>query len=222
MRVGEGSPFPPFFQAVPAEEWPRCFSLSLSFSLSPSDKVLLAMSRFFSIDRVLGLILLGLCCLYTYFAFDLAGSIAPFFRNQPMRVDTLPRILGIAGILASIVTILAPTTGAKRETDNQQLKENQERMADLSFANFGQAKWGQLSAMIALMIVYSAFLRAGGFIPMTFMMLLAGSLILGERRWLGMILVSAIAPVAIWLLVTYVLARTIPPLPQALSNLIGG
>ena len=76
--------------------------------------------------------------------------------------------------------------------------------------------------MIALMIVYSAFLRAGGFIPMTFMMLLAGSLILGDRRWLGMILVSAIAPVAIWLLVTYVLDRTIPPLPQALSNLIGG
>ena len=180
------------------------------------------MSRFLSVDRVIGLVLLGLCCLYTYFAFDLFNVIPPFFRNQDMRVDTLPRILGMAGILFSIITIIAPTTGVATKPDNKQLKDSQERMADLSFANFGGAKWGQLAAMIALMIVYSTYLRAGGFIPMTFFMLLGGSLILGERRWVAMILVSAIAPIAIWLLVTYVLDRTIPPLPGFLLEVLKG
>jgi putative tricarboxylic transport membrane protein len=180
------------------------------------------MSRLLSADRIVGFILLILCCLFTYFAFDLAKTIPPFFKNQPMRVDTLPRILGVAGILASIVTIIAPTTGAKREPENKQLKENEDRMADLSFANFGQAKWGQLVAMIALMIVYSTYLRAGGFIPSTFCLLLFGSIILGERRWIAMIIVSVVAPLAIWLLVTYVLDRTIPPLPKALMNMLGG
>jgi|GEM_PF-1374183 len=182
------------------------------------------MSRLLSADRIVGVILLILCCLFTYFAFDLAKTIPPFFQNQPMRVDTLPRILGIAGIIASVVTIIAPTTGssAAQSTDaDKQLKENQDRMADLSFDNFGQAKWGQLVAMIALMIVYSTYLRAGGFIPATFFLLLFGSIILGERRWIVMVLVSFLAPMAIWLLVTYVLDRTIPPLPKAIMNMLG-
>lgn len=180
------------------------------------------MSRLLSADRIVGVILLILCCLFTYFAFDLAKTIPPFFKNQPMRVDTLPRILGVAGILASIVTIIAPTTGAKREPQQKQVKENEDRMADLSFANFGQAKWGQLIAMIALMIVYSTYLRAGGFIPATFFLLLFGSIILGERRWIAMVIVSIVAPLAIWLLVTYVLDRTIPPLPRALLDMLRG
>lgn len=180
------------------------------------------MSRFLSADRIVGVILLILCCMFTYFAFDLAKTIPPFFQNQPMRVDTLPRILGVAGILASLVTIIAPTTGAAREKQPKQVKDNEDRMADLSFANFGQAKWGQLIAMIALMIVYSTYLRAGGFIPATFLLLLFGSIILGERRWIAMVIVSLVAPLAIWLLVTYVLDRTIPPLPKALLTLIGG
>ena len=204
------------------------------------------MSRFLTADRIVGVILLILCCLFTYFAFDLAKTIPPFFKNQPMRVDTLPRILGVAGIIASVVTIIAPTTGAKARADavknadadaskgegegasegeeltQAQLKENQDRMADLSFANFRQAKWGQLVAMIALMIVYSTYLRAGGFIPSTFFLLLLGSIILGERRWIAMVMVSLVAPLAIWLLVTYVLDRTIPPLPKAIMNMLGG
>ena len=81
---------------------------------------------------------------------------------------------------------------------------------------------GPSVAMIALMIVYSTYLRAGGFIPSTFFLLLFGSIILGERRWVAMVLVSIIAPLAIWLLVTYVLDRTIPPLPRALMDMMGG
>jgi len=180
------------------------------------------MSRFLSPDRIIGFILLLACAFYTFVAFDMVNYIPPFFKNQPMRVDTLPRILGVAGLITSVVTIISPTTGAKKVTENKQLKDSQERMADLSFENFGQAKWGQLCAMIALMIVYSTYLRAGGFIPTTFLMLFFGSIILGERRWIAMIIVSAVAPIAIWLLVTYVLDRTIPPLPRALLDMLGG
>ena len=76
--------------------------------------------------------------------------------------------------------------------------------------------------MIALMFVYASVLRMGGFIPTTFFLLLFGSILLGERRWIAMVIVSLAAPLAIWLLVTYVLQRTIVPLPAPLMNLIGG
>ena len=112
------------------------------------------MSRLLSADRIVGVILLILCCLFTYFAFDLAKTIPPFFQNQPMRVDTLPRILGIAGIIASVVTIIAPTTGssAAQSTDaDKQLKENQDRMADLSFDNFGQDHLLLLGLLLAVL-----------------------------------------------------------------------
>ena len=56
----------------------------------------------------------------------------------------------------------------------------------------------------------------------TFFLLLFGSILLGERRWIAMVIVSLAAPLSIWLLVTYVLQRTIVPLPAPLMNLIGG
>jgi putative tricarboxylic transport membrane protein len=180
------------------------------------------MARLLTPDRIIGVILLIFSCLFTWAAFDLEKTIPPFFRNQPMRLDTLPRILGVFSIIASVITIISPTTGAKRVSDNKQLKESEDRMADLSFETFGQAKWGQLCAMIALMFVYASVLRMGGFIPTTFFLLLFGSILLGERRWIAMVIVSLAAPLAIWLLVTYVLQRTIVPLPKPLMNLIGG
>jgi hypothetical protein len=197
------------------------------------------MGRYITADVIVGFVLLILCCIFTYLAFFvLIDSIPPFFRNQPMRLDTMPRILGIFGIIASVITIVSPIISKVLEdvlasnksadeaepedAQTKSLKESKERMADLSFATFGEAKWGQLAAMIALMIVYASFLRLGGFIPTTFFLLLTGSIILGERRWVGMILTSLIAPLAIWLLVTFVLDRTIVPLPAPLMNLIGG
>lgn len=197
------------------------------------------MGRYITADVIVGFVLLILCCIFTYLAFFvLIDSIPPFFRNQPMRLDTMPRILGIFGIIASVITIVSPIISKVLEdvlasnksadeaepedAQTKSLKESKERMADLSFATFGEAKWGQLAAMIALMIVYASFLRLGGFIPTTFFLLLIGSIILGERRWVGMILTSLIAPLAIWLLVTFVLDRTIVPLPAPLMNLIGG
>lgn len=212
------------------------------------------MGRYITADVIVGFILLIMSCIFTYLAFFvLIDSIPPFFRNQPMRLDTMPRILGVFGIIASVITLISPiietvrkdraaaaasadattaesttaesTTAESTSPEDAQaksLKESQDRMADLSFANFGEAKWGQLAAMIALMIVYASFLRMGGFILTTFFLLLFGSIILGERRWVAMILTSLIAPLAIWLLVTYVLDRTIVPLPAPLMNLIGG
>ena len=171
------------------------------------------MPRWLTIDRIIGLALLAASIFYFLQAIELAESIKPFFQRRAMRMDTMPYILGIVAIIASIVTIIAPNTSVS-DIKDEKVKDAKKKLGDLSFEHFGDYDYGKLAAMIAMMCLYAYFLRDAGFIPSTAIFLFAGSLLLGERRWLAMILVSIIAPLLIWLLVTYVLERRIPPLPQ--------
>ena len=67
------------------------------------------MGRYITADVIVGFILLVMSCIFTYLAFFvLIDSIPPFFRNQPMRLDTMPRILGVFGIIASVITLISP------------------------------------------------------------------------------------------------------------------
>ena len=169
--------------------------------------------KWITIDRVVGIVLLVISVLFMLQAMALEEVIAPIFKNRPMRLDTMPKIIGVIAIIASIITIIAPTMGTTQPSD-QKVKVAKEKLSDLSFANIGDYAVGQLALMIAMMCVYAMVLRPLGFIPSTMIFLFLGSLLLGERRWVGMVLVSIIAPTSIWLLVTYVLDRKIPAFPQ--------
>ena len=170
------------------------------------------MPKWLTIDRIVGLALLAASVFYFLQAIALEDAIAPFFRRQAMRMDTMPYILGIVAIIASVITIIAPNTSV-RQAQDAKVKDAKEKLSDLSFDNFGDYDYGKLAVMIAMMCVYAAYLRAAGFIPSTAVFLFLGSLVLGERRWIAMIMVAAIAPTVIWLLVTYVLERRIPAFP---------
>jgi putative tricarboxylic transport membrane protein len=63
------------------------------------------------------------------------------------------------------------------------------------------------------MVAYAILLRPVGFLLATSGFLIGGSVILGERRWVVMIVVSAIATVGIWYLVQEVLGIFLRPLP---------
>ncbi len=150
-------------------------------------------------------------------ALQLVNDIAPIFRNQPMRLDTMPKIIGVVAILASLITLVVPSTSVLKSEDPKVLEAKENLKDEISFANIGDYAVGQLAVMVALMCVYALVLRPFGFLPATACFLFLGSLLLGERRWLGLILVSTIAPTAIWLLVTYVLERKIPAWPEFLG-----
>lgn len=171
------------------------------------------MPKWLTVDRVIGFLLLAASVFYFIQAIGLEEAIAPFFKRRAMRMDTMPYLLGILAIIASLVTIIAPST-AVAEVKDEKVKDAKKKLGDLSFDNFSDYEYGKLAAMVAMMCLYAYFLRDAGFIPSTAIFLFAGSLLLGERRWLAMISVSILAPVLIWLLVTYVLERRIPPLPQ--------
>ena len=175
------------------------------------------MAAWFTVDRIVGIVLLIVSILFMIRALQLVNDIAPIFRNQPMRLDTMPKIIGVVAILASFITIFMPSTSV-RDIEDEKVAEAKDKLKEeISFANIGDYAVGQLAVMIALMCVYALVLRPLGFIPATACFLFLGSLLLGERRWVGMIGVSVIAPTAIWLLVTYVLERKIPAWPEFLG-----
>ena len=173
------------------------------------------MANWFTADRIVGLVLLVASVFFMFQALQLEHVIPPAFRKTPMRLDTMPKIIGVIAIAASLLTIFMPST-LTRESEDTKVKDANEKLKDLSFANIGNYAVGQLAAMISLMCVYALVLRPLGFIPSTALFLFLGSFLLGERRWVGLILTSLIAPISIWLLVTYVLERKIPALPQFL------
>ena len=170
------------------------------------------MPPWLTVDRIVGLVLLVVSILFMLQALQLVHDIAPIFRDQPMRLDTLPKIIGVVAILAALVTIFMPSTSLPKGN-----KAEEQRKEEISFANIGDYAVSQLAAMVALMSVYALVLRSFGFIPATFCFLFLGSLLLGERRWVGLVSVSILAPSAIWLLVTYVLDRRIPAWPAFLG-----
>lgn len=68
------------------------------------------------------------------------------------------------------------------------------------------------------MTAYALLLLPLGFLLSTFLFLVLGSLILGERRWISMILAAGIASVGIWYLVQQVLGIFLRPLPAILGG----
>jgi putative tricarboxylic transport membrane protein len=63
------------------------------------------------------------------------------------------------------------------------------------------------------MAAYATMLRPAGFLLATTGFLLGGSAILGERRWLTMLVVALIAAGSVWYLVQEVLGIFLRPLP---------
>jgi putative tricarboxylic transport membrane protein len=72
--------------------------------------------------------------------------------------------------------------------------------------------------LLGLMVAYALLLRPLGFLVATFLFLTCGSFILGERRFVLMAVVAAIAAGFIWYLVDVVLGIFLSPLPLFLNG----
>ena len=154
-----------------------------------------------ALDRWVALVLLGICLTYGYTAwFMMDGALPPIMKRLAVWPSSFPKVLSIAGIILSLIVLLG-------------IEKGEVKVGDIDYRRLHEYKLGQALALLGLMVAYAILLRPAGFLLATSGFLIGGSVILGERRWIVMIVVSTIATFGIWYLVQEVLGIFLRPLP---------
>lgn len=154
-----------------------------------------------ALDRWVALVLLGICLTYGYTAwFMMDGALPPIMKRLAVWPSSFPKVLSIAGIILSLIVLLG-------------IEKGEVKVGDIDYRRLHEYKLDQALALLGLMVAYAILLRPAGFLLATSGFLIGGSVILGERRWIVMIVVSAIATFGIWYLVQEVLGIFLRPLP---------
>ena len=154
-----------------------------------------------ALDRWVALVLLGICLVYGYTAwFTMDGALPPIMKRLAVWPSSFPKILSIAGVILSLIVVLG-------------IEKGELKMGDIDDRRLHEYKLGQALALLGLMVAYAILLRPAGFLLATSGFLIGGSVILGERRWSVMIVVSSIATFGIWYLVQEVLGIFLRPMP---------
>jgi len=128
------------------------------------------------------------------------GALPPIMKRLAVWPSSFPKVLSIAGIILSLTVVLG-------------IEKGEVKVGDIDYRRLHEYKLGQALALLGLMVAYAILLRPAGFLLATSGFLIGGSVILGERRWIVMIVVSAIATFGIWYLVQEVLGIFLRPLP---------
>ena len=159
-----------------------------------------------ALDRWVALVLLGICLIYGYTAwFMMDGALPPIMKRLAVWPSSFPKVLSIAGIILSSVVLLG-------------VEKGEEQVGDIDYRRLHEYKLGQALVLLGLMVAYAILLRPAGFLLATSGFLIGGSMILGERRWFVMIVVSVIATFGIWYLVQEVLGIFLRPLPYFMGT----
>ena len=154
-----------------------------------------------ALDRWVALVLLGICLVYGYTAwFTMDGALPPIMKRLAVWPSSFPKVLSIAGIILSLIVVLG-------------IEKGELKVGDIDYRRLHEYKLGQALALLGLMGAYAILLRPAGFLLATSGFLIGGSVILGERRWSVMIVVSSIATFGIWYLVQEVLGIFLRPMP---------
>ena len=159
-----------------------------------------------ALDRWVALVVLGICLIYGYTAwFMMDGALPPIMKRLAVWPSSFPKVLSLAGIILSSIVLLG-------------IEKGEERVGDIDYRRLHEYKLGQALVLLGLMVAYAILLRPAGFLLATSGFLIGGSMILGERRWFVMIVVSTIATFGIWYLVQEVLGIFLRPLPYFMGT----
>lgn len=159
-----------------------------------------------ALDRWIALIILGVCMAYGYTAwFVMDEGLAPFMRRAPIWPSSFPKVLSVIGIVTSLIILIG-------------FEKSDAKELEIDYRRLGDYHLGQAIALLALMVAYALLLRPFGFLGSTFGFLVLGSALLGERRWIMMGVIAALATFIVWYLVQQVLGIYLRPLP----GFIGG
>ena len=143
-----------------------------------------------ALDRWIALVFVLIFLIYGYTAFfGMDHLLAPIMRRNPVWPSTFPKILSVSGLIISMVVLL-----------------NFEKSSNVIGDDMSLSKWRQYKLLDAVllilgMIFYAVFLRNLGFIAATFLFLFLGGVLLGERRYLLSLVISAISSYGVWYLV---------------------
>ena len=162
-----------------------------------------------AIDRWIAFIILLICLAYGYAAyFTMDGSLPPIMQRSPIWPSSFPKVLAIGGILLSLAIVIGVEKSPPKDQD----------AADINLSRLGEYKVGQALLLLGLMVAYALLLRPLGFLASTFLFLSVGSFILGERKFVLMIIVSAIAAGSVWYLVDEILGIFLRPFPAFMTG----
>jgi len=160
-----------------------------------------------ALDRWIALIILLMCTGYAYTAFfTMDDLLAPFMRRDPIWPSTFPKVLSVMGMIAALLILLGFEKG-----------DGTIKSGEINYRRLQDYKIGQAAILLGLMVAYALLLRPLGFIGSTVGFLIAGSLLLGERRLHILIPVAVIAAFGIWYLVQEVLGIFLRPGPFCLG-----
>jgi putative tricarboxylic transport membrane protein len=159
-----------------------------------------------ALDRWVALVVLGICLIYGYTAwFMMDGALPPIMKRLAVWPSSFPKVLSLAGVILSSIVLLG-------------VEKGEEKVGDIDYRRLHEYKLGQALVLLGLMVAYAILLRPAGFLLATSGFLIGGSMILGERRWFVMIVVSTIATFGIWYLVQEVLGIFLRPLPYFMGT----
>lgn len=161
-----------------------------------------------ALDRWLALVILLICLAYGYAAyFTMDALLPPIMQRSPIWPSSFPKVLAVGGILLSLSILL----GFEKSPEKNEA-------AEINLSRLHEYKVGQALLLLGAMVAYALLLRPLGFLGATFLFLAGGSFILGERRFVLMAVVAAVAAGAVWYLVDVVLGIFLSPFPSFMSG----
>lgn len=155
-----------------------------------------------ALDRWIALVILIVCLIYGYTAwFTMDGLLPPIMQRNPVWPSSFPKILSIMAIMIALMVIFGLE------------KEDKPKAPEINYRRLTDYKLTQALILIGLMVLYAFCLRPAGFLLSTFVFLGLGAVVLGERRFVLVALVSAAAALGVWYLVEQVLGIFLRPFP---------
>jgi putative tricarboxylic transport membrane protein len=126
-------------------------------------------------SRVIGVLFLSLSCCYLYFGHQIPLDF--WSEGEVFNARSMPYLIGISGIFVATALILVPTHPTTTNV-HQQWRE------------LKQLNWLPTMGFALIIALYGLSLEYLGFIFCSSLFLFCSSAILGERRWLLMVVLS--------------------------------
>ncbi|PIE45402.1 MAG: hypothetical protein CSA45_03435 [Gammaproteobacteria bacterium] len=148
-----------------------------------------------NLDRLVALLMVAFFVAYIYLSYHF--DLLPFERRASFRPDSMPKGIGILGLILSIIVLF--TANGHPNQDNQ---------------GWRTYDYKSYAGIIISMMLYAAFLKPAGFVVATTAFIIVSAIILGERKYTKLFIIALIGALAIWLVVDRLLGIYLYPIPE--------
>lgn len=148
-----------------------------------------------NLDRLVALFIVAFFVAYIYLSYNF--ELLPFERRMSFRPDTMPRGIGILGLLLAVIVLFTADGHANKDNKNWQHHD-----------------YVRYALMIVAMVVYATLLKPAGFVVATVGFIMVGAIILGERHYVKLAIIALIGAVSIWFVVDKLLGIYLYPIPE--------